>query len=140
AQMVLRTRSMEKLLGHDAPASAAPCMPTRGIAAAVPHYPGLVVARGTAAPRKRPDESVNWVVPGATRVNYTKLELKIISGTPQRRMATINNETFLTGESMRVNLGADRIGVKCLEIRDRSVLVKVAGEEAPRELKLQVWR
>ena len=78
----------------------------------------------------------NWVVAGAKPVNYSKLELKIISGLPHKRIATINNQSFFAGDSLKVTVGTNRLAVTCQEIRERSVVVKVAGETEPRELKL----
>jgi hypothetical protein len=77
-------------------------------------------------------------VAGAKPVRYDELELKIISGSPQRRLATVNNQTFLAGETLRVIVRGDEIRVRCLEIRESSVMVDVLGE-GPRELKLQAW-
>ena len=51
-------------------------------------------------------------------------------------MALINNETFSAGEEFRVTIGDKLVRVLCLEIRGNSVLVKVEGEDEPRELKL----
>ena len=76
------------------------------------------------------------VIPGSKPVNYSKMELKIISGPPNRRIATINNQSFFVGESLKVTVGTNRVAVTCQEIRERSVVVKVAGEAEPRELKL----
>jgi hypothetical protein len=69
-------------------------------------------------------------------VRYDGLDLKIISGTPQRRLATVNNQTFLVGETLAVQVGQTSLRVRCLEIREQSVLVEVQGEK-PRELKLR---
>ena len=43
-------------------------------------------------------------MPGAKPVQYDGLDLKIISGTPQRRLATVNNQTFLVGETLTVKV------------------------------------
>jgi len=48
--------------------------------------------------------------------------------------------SFLTGETLRVTLKNTNVQISCLEIRERSVLVKVQGEQTPRELKLQAWQ
>jgi hypothetical protein len=92
------------------------------------------------APDSRPAGPTNWAVPGAVPVNYSKLELKIVSGPPQKRLATINNQTFLAGETLKVTVGTTRVNVTCQEIRERSVLVKIFGEAEPRELKLPAWK
>jgi hypothetical protein len=64
------------------------------------------------------------------------LKLKMISGTEQRRAATINNETFLAGEKHTILLNNKKVVVECVEIREQSALVRIAGEATPRELKL----
>jgi hypothetical protein len=99
----------------------------------------ITIARGTRQETKS-NSSAGWEVAGAKPVRYDGLDLKIISGTPQRRLATVNNQTFLAGETLRVTVKRDTIRVRCLEIRDRSVLIEVYGEGAPRELKLQAWQ
>lgn len=97
-----------------------------------------IIARGTRQETKR-NSDATWNVAGAKPVRYDGLDLKIISGTPQRRLATLNNQTFLAGESLRVIVRGKEVRVRCLEIRDRSVLVDVHGE-GQRELKLQAWQ
>ena len=111
-------RKVEKIFNLDGPVSVAP--ENRAAPAAVKPGP---------AP-------TNWVVAGSKAVNYSKLELKIISGLPHKRLATINNQSFFAGESFKVTVGTNRLAVTCQEIRERSVVVKVAGETEPRELKL----
>jgi hypothetical protein len=64
------------------------------------------------------------------------LKLKMISGTAQRRLATINNETFFAGETHRISFGDKKVKVQCLEIGETSVLVNVDGEAKSRELTL----
>jgi hypothetical protein len=99
-----------------------------------------IVARGTRLETKPSGQAVSWNVMGAKPVRYEDLELKIISGTPQRRLVTLNNQTFSAGESQRVNVRGSEVRVRCLEIRERSVLVEVAGEPVPRELKMRAWQ
>ena len=67
---------------------------------------------------------------------YKDLILKTISGPRARRLALINNQTFSAGEAARVRLNDGEVKVRCVEIRDRSVLVSVEGQAAPRELVL----
>ena len=58
-----------------------------------------------------------------------ELHLKALSGTPGHRFAIINNHTFETGEEGDILTNAGRSRVRCLEIRDDSVLVQVGGEQ-----------
>ena len=88
----------------------------------------------------KPQVATNWVVPPERQIQYDGLELTIISGTPQRRLATINNCAFLAGENLRVSVNNKKILVRCLEIRERSVIVQLEGEDKPRELRLPAWR
>ena len=65
---------------------------------------------------------------------YGELTLKGISGSGNRRMALINNETIMAGESARVKFHDTRVEVTVKEIRDDSVLIQVNGKS--QELKL----
>jgi len=70
-----------------------------------------------------------------TRVPDT-LVLRNLSGTGNRRLALVNNQTMARGEEMRVRVGQTNVQVRCLEIRDRSVLLRVSGRVEPVELFL----
>lgn len=78
-----------------------------------------------------------WPPPAAlpTRVP-AKLTLKGISGAVSRRFALINDATLARNEEARVRVGATNVLVRCLDIRDKSVLIQVRGEVAPKELFL----
>ena len=73
----------------------------------------------------------------APPTHYTELVLKNISGAKSHRFALVNNQTLAAGESARVKLGDGEVKVRCLEIRDRSVVVAVDGQEGSRELVLR---
>ncbi|HEV2208094.1 MAG TPA: hypothetical protein VG167_04925 [Verrucomicrobiae bacterium] len=64
-----------------------------------------------------------------------ELKLTMISGTPQRRLATINGETFAPGETHGVNVAQRRVVLTCLEIGEQSVNAQIAGASRPLELK-----
>ena len=51
-------------------------------------------------------------------------------------LAVINNRTLGVGESTLLKLGDAEVKVKCVEIRENSVLVSLDGKE-PRELRLR---
>ena len=51
-------------------------------------------------------------------------------------MALINSETLAEGEDARILVGGKSVRVQCVEIRPRSVLIRVDNEENPRELSL----
>ena len=68
-----------------------------------------------------------------TKIGIT---LKMISGSAQRRLATINEETFFVGESHNVTVGTNKVTIEMLVIEEKSVVVQIHGEKSPRELKL----
>lgn len=65
-----------------------------------------------------------------------KLVLRNLSGTTSRRLALVNNQTLAKGEEARVRVGQSNVTVRCLEIGDRSVLLRVDGRAEPLELFL----
>jgi len=69
-------------------------------------------------------------------IRYTNLVLKTISGTPKRRFALLNDQTFAAGDTLPVKLLDGKVNVRCVEVREQSVLVAVHGEDTPREIKL----
>jgi protein disulfide-isomerase len=69
-------------------------------------------------------------------VTYGPLTLKALSGGPGRRVALINNETFMTGDTAKVKVDDRRVEVCCKEIRKDSVLITADGK--PMELWLDV--
>jgi thioredoxin-related protein len=67
-------------------------------------------------------------------MHYGELTLKGVSGSKDRRMALINNETLMVGETAKIKVHDARVEVTCNEIRDDSVLITVGGKQ--QELKL----
>ena len=65
-----------------------------------------------------------------------QIKLKGISGSATRRLALINNHTFAVGEQVEVKTSEGKVTVRCLEIRERSVIVMLPGETQRRELYL----
>ncbi len=66
----------------------------------------------------------------------TKLVLRNISGTPARRFAIINNQTFGIADHARIPLAGTNLLVHCLEIRTNSVLIQLADTGTRLELFL----
>ena len=62
-------------------------------------------------------------------VPVVELRLNGISGTPDRRLAIINNQTFEANEEGEVPTNPGRARIRCLEIKPDSVLVQVGGEQ-----------
>lgn len=74
--------------------------------------------------------------PTAPPPKYTDLTLKSVTGPKNRRLALINNQTFAPGEAAFVRLGDGQVKVRCVEIRDKSVVVAIDGGQERRELRL----
>jgi hypothetical protein len=55
------------------------------------------------------------------------LELKALFGTPDRRMAMINNRNFEIGEEQEIPTPGGRVRVRCLEIHEDSVVIEASG-------------
>ena len=82
----------------------------------------------------RPADDSNKVV----KQDFSQLlVLKGITGPPERRIALINNLTFVKGEENDVKAGNGKVKIKVLEIRDKSVVITVEGAAQPKELLLQ---
>lgn len=64
------------------------------------------------------------------------LVLRNLSGAGTRRLALVNNQTLAKGEEARVRVGQTNVLVRCLDIRDRSVVLRLAGRPEPVELFL----
>lgn len=60
-------------------------------------------------------------------VNVSNLSLKGVSGTTDKRLAIINNRTFEVGEEGDLRVAGQLLKIKCLEVRERSVLITVNG-------------
>jgi hypothetical protein len=58
-----------------------------------------------------------------------ELHLNGISGTAERPLAIINNQTFETNEEGEIPTHPGRARIRCLEIKPDSVLIQVGGEQ-----------
>jgi len=54
--------------------------------------------------------------------------LKGITGTPDRRVALINDRTFTKGETGEIKLGTNTFKIRVIDIKDRSVTLERAGQ------------
>jgi hypothetical protein len=77
-----------------------------------------------------------WQRPVVPTAVPDKLVLRSISSVGNRRLVMINNQTLERGEQARVRVGPSNVLVRCLEIRDRSVLLRVHEQKEPVELFL----
>ena len=90
----------------------------------------------TPSARPRQDRPLYSGAPLQPPPKYEELELKGISGTPKRRFALINNQTFTEGEAAAVKFGSGQIKVQCVEIKEDSVIIDVGQEKERREIFL----
>ena len=54
--------------------------------------------------------------------------LKGITGTPDRRVALINDRTFTKGEAGEIKSGTNEFKIRVIDITDRSVTIERAGQ------------
>lgn len=65
-----------------------------------------------------------------------QINLRGITGRKEKRLALINNETFREGEERALSINDRPIKVKCLEIRDQSVVLRLEGIVERKEFTL----
>jgi hypothetical protein len=71
-------------------------------------------------------ETVSAARPHAGDVSL--LVLKGISGPPDHRLVIINNHTFGVGDEENLVTPRGRIHIRCVEIKDSSVVIESAGQ------------
>jgi hypothetical protein len=59
--------------------------------------------------------------------NFNNIVLKGISGTVEKRLAIVNNKTFEVGEEADLRIGGRLTKVKCVEVREKSVVISING-------------
>lgn len=64
------------------------------------------------------------------------LKLKGLSGIGNNRLALINTESLKVGDDARIQLGDRSVRVHCVEIKERSVMVKLDSNPEVKELEL----
>ena len=64
------------------------------------------------------------------------LVLKDLSGPPNHRLALINNRTIGAGETIEIKVDGQLMKLHCLEIRERSVIIR-CNNQPPKELFLR---
>jgi len=87
-----------------------------------------------------PDLPMFGGAPPAPPQRFDDIVLKSISGTKERRFAMLNNTTFAPGDTAKVKVQDGDVKIRCVEIREKSVLVAVDGQPEPREIKLRTIR
>ena len=96
------------------------------------------VKGGSYSPRAAPSPTVTWTAPPrsiAPPPVPSTLVLKSISGTPDHRFALINNATFEPMETGAVSVGQTNVTIRCLEIREDSVVIQVVGSNEKKQLQ-----
>ena len=103
-----------------------PTSPSEGRDPFFPHTTRLFA--GTQAPSNVRTSQPSFVV---------ELALKGISGTRERPLAIINNQTFSAGEENDVVTGTRRVRIRCVEINvaSETVIIQIGNER--RELRLR---
>ncbi|MBI3882277.1 MAG: hypothetical protein HY301_19745 [Verrucomicrobia bacterium] len=76
-------------------------------------------------------------VPVADPNRIQLLTLKGITGPNDRRLALINNLTFVAGETGNVRTAGGLVKIRVLEVGEKSVTVAIEGEPGRHELKLR---
>ena len=87
--------------------------------------------------RRRPPvvaKVVQQVPADSNRAAY--LVLKGVSGPSAKRIALINNMTFVAGEEGQVRTSAGMLKIRCVEVQEKSATVIIDGESARHELRL----
>jgi hypothetical protein len=65
-----------------------------------------------------------------------QIKLTGVSGPANARLAIINNQTFAMGDTGILRLAGKSVQVHCLEVRDKSALVRITGLVFPKQLML----
>jgi len=87
--------------------------------------PEVVTPVGAAPDRSALDQVLNSIV------------LKGVSGVPGKRLAMLNNRTVEAGEETEVKINNQTIRVRCVEVRDKSVVIGIEGTAETREIHLR---
>ena len=59
--------------------------------------------------------------------NFNNIVLKGISGTPEKRLAILNNKTFEAGEDGELRISGHLTKIKIVEVREKSVVISING-------------
>lgn len=84
--------------------------------------------------------SMRQPVPSATNAlafSASAFALKGLSGPNGHRLALINNRTLGVGESTELTTAAGKTKIRCLDIRESSVLIRVGAQPEPIEIFLR---
>lgn len=99
-----------------------------------PNWRGKIIDQAKAARPATLSEDTSKQ--SSTSIPYEEIKLKGIIGEGAKKMALINSQTFSVGEVTTVKLGGRPVEMRCLEIRDKSVVLQVPGRTEPLEVKM----
>ncbi len=63
--------------------------------------------------------------------------LKGLSGSTGRRLALINNRTIASGENAEITTPSGKIKIRCLEVKESSVVIRAESQSEPVEIFLR---
>ena len=63
--------------------------------------------------------------------------LKGVAGLPGRRLALLNNRTVEAGEITEFRINNQVVKVRCVEVREKSVVVAIEGTAETKEIRLR---
>ena len=87
--------------------------------------------------RRSPKRALPPPITGTTTPQPIQLTLRAISVGQTKRLAQINNRILEVGEEAEVVVGGQKAKIRCVEIRDESVLIKIDGVNETKELFLR---
>lgn len=97
----------------------------------------------TAKPTKDPffPNSLRQPVPQATNsapiFSASSFTLKGVSGSSKERLAIVNNRTLAAGEDAEVVTSSGKVKIHCVEVKETSVVLRLAGQTEPMEIALR---
>jgi hypothetical protein len=65
------------------------------------------------------------------------IKLRSVSGTPRRRFALINDQTFAPNDLGKVRLGTSNVTIRCLEVTDEAAVIQLVPTGEKRKLVLE---
>jgi|ERR1051326_604716 TRAP-type mannitol/chloroaromatic compound transport system permease large subunit len=77
------------------------------------------------------------VSPGNFSQIFNGIALKGISGVAGKRLALLNNRTFQAGEEFDFRFNNQIFKVRCIEVREKSVVIGIEGTPETKEIQLR---
>ena len=67
----------------------------------------------------------------------SNISLKGISGLPSKRLAMVNNRTMAAGEQVEFKINGAVYKLRCVEVKEKSVVIGVDGSDETKEIHLR---